>query len=177
MHTMHRSILVLGSVLLTAVSVGAQENGTAPAESHNKTISLIAGASQFDLSGTGTTALIGARADMDLNRWLVGEAGFSAMRPLEQSGQRTTYILPEVQIQAQLPLGAVRPYIGVGPGFAFVQRSGGSETTGTVAAAGGLRMLLPGISTALRAELRVRGVGSSFSGSMAEWTLGVGRRF
>lgn len=181
MKTICIAFVALGYSLISATSIRAQS--TAPAtvaldDIRTKTVSLIVGASQFDLSGTGTTALIGARADMELSRWFVGEVGLSTMRPLEQFGERATYIFPEFQFQAQLPLSVVRPYVGVGAGFAtaFAQGSG-SSTTGTVAAAGGLRMLLPGTSTMLRTELRVRGIGTSFSGSMAEWTLGLGRRF
>lgn len=172
MHTIRTSLLVLGSALLIAASAGAQVNSAVTAGPHNKTISLIAGVSQFDLSGTGMAPIVGARADMEINRWFVGEVGFTAMRPLEQFGQRATYILPELQLQAQLPLSVVRPYLGLGAGASFAQ-----ETERTVAVAGGARVLLPGTSTALRAELRVRGIRGDFSGSMAEWTLGVGRRF
>ena len=185
MGTAFGTTLLLCVTLLVASRSGAQESTQDTAVSRDtriKTVSLIAGVSQFDLSGTGTAALIGARADMELNRWFLGEVGFTTMRPLEQFGQRATYALPELQLQVQLPFSVVRPYVGAGVGFATAFAQGaGAATTGTVAVAvavaGGLRVVLPGTRTIVRTELRVRGLGTSFSGSMADWAVGLGRRF
>lgn len=149
-----------------------------PADARATTISVIGGVSQFDLAGTGTASILGARVDLEITRVFLGEAGFTAMRPSEQFSRRATYAFPEVQIQAQIPLRIVRPYVGAGVGYALASAHGSyAGSTRTLAGAGGVRVLIPNTRTTLRAELRVRGIGYEFAGAMAEWTLGVGRRF
>jgi hypothetical protein len=181
MRTVLGTLLTLGTLLLSPVPGAAQGDGSDTAASrhaHTRTVSLFAGATQFDLSGTGTTAMVGARADVELNRWFLGELGFGAIRPTEQFSSRSTYVFPEVQLQAQLPLAIVRPYIGAGAGFSTAfARGAGSATTCTATLASGLRVLLPGTRTTARAELRVRGIADTFTGATADWTLGLGRRF
>lgn len=142
-----------------------------------KAISLAGGISQFDLSGTGTSALLGARADIELNRWLVTEGSLTGMRPDEQFTQKVTYIIPELQLQLQAPLRVVRPYIGLGGGFARRTAEGLSDNIKTVSGAGGVRFLVPNSKLVAQGELRLRGLGSSFTGSSAEWTAGLGWRF
>ena len=44
-------------------------------------------------------------------------------------------------------------------------------------ASGGLRFAIPDSRVELRTELRVRGIGESFSGAAAEWTIGGAYRF
>jgi hypothetical protein len=181
MRTALGTLLALGTLVLSPARGAAQRDGSDTAASrhaHTTTVSLIAGATQFDLSGTGTTAIVGARGDVELNRWFLGELGFSAIRPTEQFRSRSTYVFPEVQLQAQLPLTIVRPYVGGGIGFttAFA-RGAGSATTRTATLASGLRVLLPRTRTTARAELRVRGIGDKFTGATADWTFGLGRRF
>ncbi|MBX9853961.1 MAG: hypothetical protein K2Y26_00425 [Gemmatimonadaceae bacterium] len=97
----------------------AAQSPTSPTEDRRFAVGLVAGASQFDLSGTGTTAIVGARFETRLRRWLLAEAALSTFRPEEQSDPRV----------------------------------------------------------ALRAELRVRGIGRNFSGSTAEWLGGLAYRF
>lgn len=134
---------------------------------------VVAGASQFDLSGTGTTGIIGGRIEADVRSWLVAEGAVGFFRPAEQFGGRSRYTIPEAQLQVQIPGHMVRPYLGAGGGWVFAS---GRNMTGTVSGAGGLRVELQRALDA-RGELRVRGIGSSFSGATAEWTLGLGYRF
>ena len=137
-------------------------------------IGAVAGATQYDLSGTGTTAIVGLRAEHELRRWLVGEVALGFFRITPQfDGSKLSYTIPEAQLQLQLPLGIVRPYLGAGGGW--VMASG--QTTGTVSGSLGTRVLVPGTGLDARAELRVRGIGSSFSGATAEWTVGLAYRF
>lgn len=137
-------------------------------------IGAVAGATQYDLSGTGTTAVVGLRAEHQLQRWLVGEVALGLFRITPQfGGSSLTYTIPEAQLQLQLPLGIVRPYLGAGGGWVLVR---GGET-GTASGAIGTRVLVPGTGLDTRAELRVRGIGSSFSGATAEWTVGLAYRF
>lgn len=173
--------LVATCLCLAASPIYGQEpvpTRTMADDGNVKTVSVVTGAAQFDLSGTGTTPTVGLRADAEFNRWFVGEVGVTAIRPEEQFIRRATYLLPEFQLQAQLPLRVVHPYFGVGAGLASAPgnpiRSG---TAPTLASAAGVRVLLPGSSTTVRAELRVRGIGENFVGAMADWTIGLGRRF
>lgn len=168
-----RSALFLALALVGTTVAGAQQSPT-----RATTVSVVGGVSQWDLSGSGTSPVLGARIDRELNSVFLGEAGFTVMRSTEQFEPTTTYVFPEVQLQAQLPLGVVRPYLGAGLGFGTGSASGAyAGTTRTIAGTGGVRILIPKASTTIRAELRVRGVGDEFTGAMAEWTLGFGHRF
>ena len=58
--------LLACGLALTARPASAQ-SATTPTTSHSRyAAGLVAGVSQFDLSGTGTTALFGARIDAEL---------------------------------------------------------------------------------------------------------------
>jgi hypothetical protein len=142
-------------------------------------VSLSYGLFQFDLSGTGDSRMWAARVEKPLNRFLLAEGGVLFARPGQQFGDTTTFVVPEVQLQGQLPLGPVAPYIGGGLGMAFDLRddqAGGTQSDVTLSVAGGLRAWFTQVLGA-RAELRVRGIGSRFTGSAAEWTLGAALRF
>lgn len=168
--------LVLSTSLVLHARGAAAQGATPPAPPRPRyAAGVVAGASQFDLSGTGTTALVGARVEAELRRWLVAEGALGLSRPAEQLGPRSTYTIPEAQLQLQLPGRAFRPYLGAGVGY--VVGGHGLEARGTVSGAGGLRVAVPGTRVDARGELRVRGVGRSFTGSTAEWTLGTGYRF
>jgi hypothetical protein len=139
-------------------------------------VSVGGGVFQYDLSGTGTVPMLAARVELPLARYALVEGGVVAARPERQSAGRETFVAPEAQLQLQLPLGRFAPYLGAGAGAAL--RSGGGRTDSdlTVSGAGGVRAWLTD-RTGLRGELRVRGIGTRFTGSAAEWTLGVSRRF
>ena len=159
--------LAVASALLTSLA-RAQ---TAPVERARYSVGLTTGVSQFDLSGTGTTAIVSARADVAMQRWLLAEGALSTFRPSEQFGQTRTYLVPEAQIQLQLPAQTVRPYVGLGGGYVLV--SGRNRVTASAAA--GVRVPITAVD--LRGELRVRGIGTSFGASAAEWTFGAAYRF
>jgi hypothetical protein len=138
------------------------------------TVGLAAGVSQFDLSGTGSANVFAARVGADVKRWLVLEGSVATFRPTESLG-KSTYYVPEAQLQAQVPARMLRPYVGVGGGY-FVGTSG-RPTRGTASLSGGLRAALGDSPAIAQAELRVRGIGEHFGGSTAEWTIGLGWRF
>jgi len=168
------AILACG-LALTARPASAQ-SATAPIATHSRyAAGLVAGVSQFDLSGTGTTALFGARVEAELQRWLVVEGALESFRPEEQFGLNSRYTIPEVQLQVQYPGRVVRPYLGVGGGY--VLASDGREKQGTGSGALGFRVAPRNAPVAVLAELRVRGIGKSFGGSAAEWTIGLVHRF
>ncbi len=169
-------LLGLAAGLAAAAGAAAAQPPSAPAPAPWRYgASLVAGVSQYDLSGTGTTAVLGMRLDAELRRWLVAEAALGFFRPEEQVGERTRYTLPEAQLQVQWPGRVVRPYLGAGGGYLLADGARGGR--GTASAAGGARIALPGPRFDARGELRVRGVGSGFSGAAAEWVVGLGYRF
>jgi hypothetical protein len=174
-----RSALALATLLAAGLPVAARSQSAA-FESARPVVSVNAGAFQFDLSGTGTAPMIAGRAELPINRYFLAEGGLLVARPEQQFGAKSTFLAPEVQLQAQAPLadGRIAPYLGMGVGLAMDLRNsrfGGNRTDPTVSGATGVRYWLTE-ALGLRAELRVRGVGSGFAGSAAEWTLGTSWR-
>ena len=167
-------IVAAMAVALSSTPIFAQDAGL-ELPRHKRAIGVVVGLTQFDLSGTGNTLLVGARAETELQPWLIGEAALGVFRPEEQFLARATYFTPELQLQLQLPTFNVRPYIGVGLGYFLAASKRASQATASTA--GGLRITVPGAPMDLRAELRVRGIGRNFSGSTAEWTAGASYRF
>jgi hypothetical protein len=170
---LNRTLRAAGALLgLVAAPLLAQPGATRPA------LSLSAGVSQYDLSGTGTTAVYAARLEQALRPALLVEGGVAVARPDQQFGRRSTLIIPEIGLQAQYP-ARVAPYLGVGLGAAIDRRhanDGGTRSEMTASGAAGVRAWATE-RVGLRGELRVRGIGTGFEGSTAEWTLGAAVRF
>lgn len=167
----------LGALLLfSAVPIAAQ---TATRE-----VSLAVGASQFDASGTGTASIAAVRAAAPLvGRWLLGEVSLAYTSLDEQFTTGNTRVgLGEAQLQAQVSIARVRPYVGLGGGWLhyFNNAAERSPATATVSGSAGLRIPVAS-ALMLRGELRVRswrGVGrSGFVNGAAEFTAGIGYRF
>jgi hypothetical protein len=136
--------------------------------------SVVGGVSQFDLSGTGSTPFAAVRLEVPITAFIL-EGSLGALRPKEQIGTRT-YIVPEAQLQWQLFPIVIHPYLGAGVGwFRAVSGPDPHPNDLTVSASGGVRVNLPFAGLRLRGELRVRGIGPGFTGSAAEWTVGLGR--
>jgi hypothetical protein len=135
-------------------------------------VSIVGGVTQWDLSGTGTSPIGAVRLNIPL-LFIVGEGSLAVFRAKE-SGGTSTYIIPEAQIQWELFPLLVKPYLGIGGGY-FKAISGPTphSNTFTGSASAGVRVSVPLIGAGFRAELRVRGIGSNFSGSAAEWTAGL----
>jgi hypothetical protein len=170
--TLRRSLAVSTTFIFLATA-SASMLGAQASRSLGTGIVLLGGAAQYDLSGTGTTGVISLRLDHMPKRWLVTEASLGYLHPPMQFGGRETLLIPEGQLQVQLPFNYVMPYLGIGGGWVFAHGDGRSERTGTASVATGLRVVLPNAPISLQAELRVRGIGKSFSGSTAEWTGGL----
>ena len=138
-------------------------------------VTLSAGAFQYDRLGTGTAPVLAARGEVPLSSLFVLEGGLATTRPERRLGGATTLVVPEAQLQAQLPAGPwVAPYLGAGIGAAFDRPAGAtgrSERELTLSIATGVRYWLAE-DRGLRAELRVRRVGPELGGTAAEWTLG-----
>ena len=81
------------------------------------TLSGLAGPSPYDLSGTGT----GFAAALEFN-WrpmpgLVIEPGVTYFTYQSQFSQQIHYLMNELSVQGELPLGRVRPFLGGGAGL------------------------------------------------------------
>jgi len=173
--------LFWGSILLLVSAIWLE------AQTPTREISVSVGAMQFDASGTGTAPVIALRAAVPfVGSWLLGEGNLSYASLDEQFSNVGTRVgVAEGQVQFQLPLARVRPYLGAGAGWVhyFNNAAGRAATSPTYSAAAGLRV---GLSPrfAARAELRLRGwdyhsdqTGSNFGGSAAEWTAGLAYTF
>jgi hypothetical protein len=163
-------------LVCSAIPVAAQTSA--------RELSIAAGVSQFDASGTGTAPIAAIRVAAPLvGRWMLGEASLSYASLDEQFSTTNTRVgVGEAQLQAQFPAARVRPYVGLGGGWLhyFNNAAGRSGATPTVSGAAGLRM---SVSSALlvRGELRLRswksGSNSGFHNNAAEFTAGIGYTF
>lgn len=172
MRTLARSLSLLLLLALPEVARAQEPDRTVA-------ISLSYGVSQFDLSGTGDARMYAVRMERLFSRRGILEGGVVVARPGQQFGDTTTLVIPEVQAQLQLAVGRVAPYVGAGLGWAFDFRDeadGGTQNDVTTSVAAGLRGWFTDRFGA-RAELRVRGFGTRFTGSAAEWTGGLALRF
>jgi hypothetical protein len=155
-------------VVAALVAIAPTANAQLPIPS----FAVVGGVSSYDLSGTGSTPIGALRVDIPLLA-LVAEGSLGVMAPKEDPG-RTTYVIPEVQLQYQILPILVRPYIGVGGGlFKGVSGAKSDFSQMTLSAAAGIRATLPLTGLGLRVEGRIRGIGSGFNGSSAELTAGI----
>jgi len=177
MRTRHAVTAVAFAVAFTVLAAGPARAQAPMGRPQHATLNLAAGLSVWDLSGTGNSVIFAARIDRPLGpQWLVGEGSLSTFRTDEQSGSNT-YLIPEVQLQVQVPR-AVAPYIGGGLGaFSRVAGDVSRPTQLTTSAAAGVRLwgVIP--RGVIRAELRLRGIGRKFTGSAFETTGGFGWSF
>ncbi len=135
-------------------------------------LSIVGGVSRYNLSGTGTAPFGAVRLDIPL-LFVIAEGSLGVLRTNGDVASRT-YVIPEVQLQWQLLPFLVKPYVGLGGGLFRTVSGGGTNASDiTASASAGVRLGIPLIGAGLRAEVRVRGIGSSFSGRATEWTLGV----
>ena len=134
---------------------------------------LAAGPSVYDLSGTGTTVAAAAQLAWEPLAALVIEPGLTFLTYEAQFQDRISFLFPELSVQAQLPGGRVRPFLGVGAGGAFAI-SGPGETVATLHAVGGARVHV-NANWGLRGELRVRAV-RPWSGNTADFLIGVSHK-
>ena len=167
---MHRSWLAGPGIVLLALGA---PTSTAAQEGQPVTLSVAAGPSAYDLSGTGTSFAVATHGAWQLLPALLVEPGLTFFGYEAQFADRVSYLFPEVSIQAQLPRGTVRPFLGVGGGGGFVV-SGQGESAATLHAVGGVRVQLDP-RWSLRGERRVRSV-DPWVGNSADFMFGVGRR-
>jgi hypothetical protein len=166
------SRLAAGALVLLFATAG---HATAQEELR---ITLSAGTSEFDLSGTGNGFTASGRFDFPLRGFLRLEPGLGFLIASQQFGDTTTVLMPEAQVQVQLDR-RLSPYLGLGAGLAADLRDeadGGMVVRPTVSGSAGIRLAVwRGVG--VRAELRVRYHGTRFQGSTADLTGGLSYAF
>jgi hypothetical protein len=139
-------------------------------------LSLEAGPSAYDLSGTGTApaaslavgfAVAGPLRVVPALTWFSYDPG---------SGQKDSYVFPEISLQLGRRVGIFSPYFGIGGGRAY--QVGGSQPhfhTWTLHATAGAHIPVSH-SWAIGGEFRLRAL-DPFHGSTADWMAGIVRFF
>ena len=133
-------------------------------------LSLLAGASSYDLSGTGTTFAAAGHVAWQWKPALVLEPGVTYFHY-----RYATILFPEVSLQAMVPRGPVRPYFGVGAGQTIVVDGGGGRHL-SLHTTLGLRVPVVRDTWGIRGELRVRSP-QQWGAVTADWMFGLTRRF
>jgi hypothetical protein len=160
------ALLVLLAALTPRISAG-----------QGRVLAVVGGAWEYDLSGTGTSGFGGLRLELPVRRVLVIEPGLTYAHYSSQFELGVNYLLPEIQAQIQVPGRWVRPFLGGGLGLAYAWAEGASATDLTLSGSAGVRVRVAELWST-RAELRVRSIDPSHdNGTVAEWTLGIARRF
>lgn len=136
-------------------------------------VTAYGGAAGYDLSGTGTSAVLGARVGLPLGAGLEAEVAAGYFWYESQARRDLGMLLPEVGIRwtasQRVPF-----YLGVGAGHTLGVK-GEQEDDPTLFAALGIDLpLAPG--WAIRPEMRVRAV-DPWVGTIGDFTLGVRYRF
>lgn len=132
------------------------------------TLSALAGASSYDLAGTGTTFAAAAYAAWQWKPAIVVEPGVTYFHY-----QYATILFPEISVQAMVPRGPARPYLGIGAGQSVtVDGSGGRHLS--LHASLGLRVPV-GHTWGMRGELRVRSP-QQWGAVTSDWMFGVMHR-
>ncbi|HEY9228625.1 MAG TPA: hypothetical protein VIP11_18365 [Gemmatimonadaceae bacterium] len=135
-------------------------------------LSLNGGVTHYDFGSEsdGTTGIGAVRLEVPLVLF-VAEGSVGIFRP-EINDEKSTFIVPELQVQWQsTPIG-IRPYVGLGVGWLH-PTSGPGATEVTYSGSLGVRAGIPFFPLSVRAEARHRIRGSSFSRHATELTLGV----
>jgi hypothetical protein len=159
--------MAVAAIALTGAGARAQALG-------GTGVTLAAGVMNYDLSGTGNTPVIALRVDRPISPVFRVEGAITGAKPDQQFGGAPLFLIPEVQLQAELPLHGLAPYLGVGLGLSYRASSDGVPSRTEVAFSGGAGTRVS-VSSTLAAVLdgRVHALGSNFAGTTAELSLGL----
>ena len=115
-----------------------------------------------------------------VGRFIAGEIGLGGISTKTDIGGRERFLIPEAQLQLQLPLGPFRPYVGLGGGYVLGRQDTGAALEGNMSVIStslGLRTFLAGDRLTLNVEGRARQYGRDETWTSAEFTAGFGIRF
>jgi hypothetical protein len=177
--------LLAGLLVGASTSLAAQEVGPDPSwESAPPDLGVVGGVMSYDLGeqGSDATGFGGIRVHFPLSSWILLEpavalARYEADEVEEDVDAEVTLLTTEFQLQLQLPLSAVRPYLGVGAGGMLDLRGerGDDEfLLSTFSLAGGVAVPL-GDRWIVRGEVRGRTIDQTHSA--VEVGLGLSRHF
>lgn len=149
----------------------------APLAAQNSEVRVGAGIGQLDVDGRGHTMIIGARLEAPLSPTAFLDAGV-AWFTYDSPGTSATdtlpgFLLPDVGVAIQLPIGRLRPYAGAGVGLVVNLRGGGDAFLAFHVAAGLQVDVWDGWGA--RLDYRVRALASPHSDSR-EITIGLTKR-
>lgn len=158
------------TVIAVLVMLGAPAAVAAQTE-----VALMAGASEYDLSGVSTSPIYAVRVSGALHPNLLVEGGVSYIGTEQQFGEAALFI-PELQAQLQGTWGRFRPYLGLGAGVAIERPDEDTGVEGEVdfspSAALGVRLdLTPGVG--LRIDGRLHGIEADFTGTVSALTAAI----
>jgi hypothetical protein len=128
----------------------------------------------YDLSGVGNAPGVAVRATRDVSDSVVLEFRGLFAKPQQQFGA-STLVVPEAQLQYRWHVSRLTPFVGVGGGAALVKSSFHSEWDPTLAFSAGTGVRLSE-QLGLLGEVRLRGVEWRFTGTIAEWAVGLAYR-
>ncbi len=162
---------------------GRQHYTTSRERAPEQTISYMLGVAVLDDGFTVDSVARPWAVRLDapiIGRIITGELGLSGLSTKTALGGRERFLIPEAQIQLQLPLGPFRPYVGIGGGYVLGRRQTGAAlegNTSVVSSSLGLRTFLAGDRLTLNIEGRGRQYGRDEHWTSAEFTAGVGIRY
>jgi len=165
-----RTIWVVGIASTVPTIAAAQQ---APQQWYEGHVTLSAGATIFDRSGSGTTGIYALRGDLPLYPSIVLEGGLSYAHRNGDQGIGNVFI-PGMQVQLQGTSGQFSPYVGLGAGVTVESRSdrARSDVSFSPSFSAGLRIALSE-GAGLRFEGRLNAVGADFAGVYSEFTGGL----
>lgn len=164
-----RTAAVVAALLVTLVVHPA-----AAQDRPSTRLSLMAGITEFDLSGVNTAAMFAVRVDRPFHPRVLGEASLSYAR-LEQQFGRSELFIPEIQVQFQGAWRWLEPYLGIGLGLAIDEPESPLldwDVDPAPSAAVGVRADV-NESVGVRVDGRFHGIGWDFAGTVSALTGGV----
>ncbi len=157
-------------LVLAALDGSAGAQGEGPSSEAG----IMIGVSRYNFSGAGTGPSLNAGLTIPLVRWVVFlEPSIGFLRYTTQFGNRSSWMFPELTVQAQHRLGILRPYLGAGLGAGTIGLSGPARWKFTLLGLGGVRVLLSG-RWGVRGEVRLRSV-DPWNGHTADFGIGFTR--
>lgn len=178
------AVAVAVALLVAASSAQAQYHGRMQSRPTEQSLSYVIGFAALDDGYVSDSLGRAWSVRMDspiIGRFVMGELALSGVSTKDLVGTRQRFLIPEAQVQFQLPVGPFRPYLGFGAGGVMGPRGTGTILDGgqrTLSTAIGLRTYLAGDRLTLNIESRVRQYGERNSGvSSVDVTAGVGLRF